>query len=94
MPCHTASVWWCVLHQVLRNRYERGEMYTSIGPVLIAVNPYKQLSMGGKGIYTSGVRDYYHRKVTCHVRSSRYLSVSVSVSCRAVAAAAAATLQA
>lgn len=38
-------------------------MYTSIGPVLIAVNPYKQLSMGGKGIYTSGVRDYYHRKV-------------------------------
>lgn len=38
-------------------------MYTSIGPVLIAVNPYKQLSMGGEGIYSSGVRDYYHRKV-------------------------------
>lgn len=38
-------------------------MYTSIGPVLIAVNPYKQLSKGGKGIYASGVRDYYHRKV-------------------------------
>lgn len=52
-----------VRHQVLRTRCEKGDMYTSIGPVLIAVNPYKQLSMGGKGIYTSGVRDYYHRKV-------------------------------
>lgn len=61
MPCH-------VRHQVLRTRCEKGDMYTSIGPVLIAVNPYKQLSMGGKGIYTSGVRDYYHRKVLdlCH----------------------------
>ena len=41
-----------------------GDMYTSIGPVLIAVNPYEHLTLGGKGIYTSGVRDYYHRKVT------------------------------
>lgn len=39
-------------------------MYTSIGPVLIAVNPYKQLTMGGEGIYSAGVRDYYHRKVS------------------------------
>ena len=37
-------------------------MYTSIGPVLIAVNPYMQLSKGGKGIYEPGVRDYFHRK--------------------------------
>lgn len=49
--------------QVLRNRYLSGDMYTSIGPVLIAVNPYKQLEKGGKGIYTAGVADYYHRKV-------------------------------
>lgn len=43
-------------------------MYTSVGPVLIAVNPYKQLEKGGKGIYSSGVRDYYHRKVFLRVR--------------------------
>lgn len=51
------------LEQTLRNRYVSGDMYTSIGPVLIAVNPYKQLAKGGKGIYAPGVRDYYHRKV-------------------------------
>lgn len=51
------------VEQILRNRYVSGDMYTSIGPVLIAVNPYTQLVKGGKGIYAPGVRDYYHRKV-------------------------------
>lgn len=53
--------------KVLRNRYMSGDMYTSIGPVLIAVNPYKRLEKGGEGIYAAGVADYYHRKVRAMV---------------------------
>lgn len=49
-----------------------GDMYTSIGPVLIAVNPYEHLTLGGKGIYTSGVRDYYHRKVAAMTRTQLF----------------------
>lgn len=49
--------------QTLRNRHLSGDMYTSIGPVLIAVNPYQLLSKGGQSIYAAGVADYYHRKV-------------------------------
>ena len=65
--------------QVLRNRYEKNaDMYTSVGPVLIAVNPYKQLEKGGKGIYSEGVRDYYHRKVgTITLYPRLYLDATV-----------------
>ncbi|KAH8046491.1 hypothetical protein JL721_12375 [Aureococcus anophagefferens] len=38
----------------LSARYRRGEMYTCIGPVLIAVNPYKLLEKQGS-IYRDGV---------------------------------------
>ena len=52
-----------------------GDMYTSIGPVLIAVNPYEHLTLGGKGIYTSGVRDYYHRKVAALTRTQLFFFI-------------------
>ena len=56
----------------LSARYRRGEMYTCIGPVLIAVNPYKLLEKQGS-IYRDGVARFYYDKtpleVTPHVYS-------------------------
>eukprot|EP00466_Bigelowiella_natans_P017084 jgi/Bigna1/84676/fgenesh1_pg.205_\ len=43
----------------LNNRYQQDEIYTYIGPVLIAVNPFKMI----RGAYTEGkIREYRGKK--------------------------------
>jgi myosin heavy subunit len=45
--------------QVLSTRFMKGDMYTSVGKVLVAVNPYQQLQKGGESIYAEGVARHY-----------------------------------
>ena len=44
-------------------RSRRGEMYTSIGDTLIAVNPYTTLTKGGRSIYDERVALHYQEAV-------------------------------
>ena len=46
---------------VLKRRYAKDEMYTYIGPVLIAVNPYKIIKKNGSSIYDLGVMSIYSK---------------------------------
>jgi myosin-1 len=46
--------------QVLSRRYEQDRIYTSIGPVLVAVNPYKTVTVGGASIYDDTVARLYY----------------------------------
>ena len=45
----------------LKRRYQNEEMYTYIGPVLIAINPYKILQKGGMSIYDPEVMSVYKK---------------------------------
>jgi len=47
-----ASVTEASLLNTLRIRYRRDEIYTSAGPILISVNPYKQISVHGGSLYS------------------------------------------
>lgn len=40
-----------LLH-TLRIRYKRDHIYTSAGPILISINPYKQITMNGASLYS------------------------------------------
>ena len=57
----------------LAARYAKGEIYTSIGPVLIAVNPYKVLHKAGGSIYRDEVarREEINRRGKPPRRSGR-----------------------
>ncbi|KAK7254731.1 microtubule motor protein [Aureococcus anophagefferens] len=51
------------LSKELSARYKRDEMYTAIGEVLIAVNPYRALERGGKSIYGEDVALHYQEAI-------------------------------
>lgn len=51
-----------ILHN-LRKRFERGEIYTNIGTILISINPYTSLD---PPIYTADVIEKYRRKLEQH----------------------------
>ncbi|KAH8064996.1 hypothetical protein JL722_1888 [Aureococcus anophagefferens] len=51
------------LSKELSARYKRDEMYTAIGEVLIAVNPYRVLERGGKSIYGEDVALHYQEAI-------------------------------
>jgi myosin heavy subunit len=63
-----------ILHN-LRHRYKRNDIYTYVGTILIAVNPFKLLPL-----YTPQIQDLYKEKVrrvqrvqrVCHVRGLCY----------------------
>ena len=57
-----------ILHN-LRNRYKRTEIYTYVGTILIAVNPFKLLPL-----YTPQIQDMYKEKV-------RFFWVPIPQSC-------------
>ena len=42
----------------LRVRYTRDEIYTMVGPILISINPYKQIA----DLYSEGMMLDYHSK--------------------------------
>ena len=46
--------------ETLTKRNSSEDMYTSIGPVLIAVNPYQQLQKAGDSIYATQVARHYY----------------------------------
>mmetsp|Transcript_15776 Transcript_15776/g.23714 ORF Transcript_15776/g.23714 Transcript_15776/m.23714 type:complete len:1310 (+) Transcript_15776:128-4057(+) len=46
---------------ILRSRFDNDDMYTSIGPVLIAVNPYRLIMKGGQSIYSEDVTKHYYK---------------------------------
>lgn len=50
-----------LLH-ALRLRYKRGDIYTSAGPILISINPYKNLTSGGESIYSEKKMMQYRQK--------------------------------
>jgi myosin heavy subunit len=51
-------VW--LLVQVLSRRYAHDRIYTSIGPVLVALNPYKPIVAGSQSIYNDSVAWHYY----------------------------------
>ena len=53
----------------LRIRYERNEIYTSVGPILISINPYKQFD----GLYSEDRMIEYHNQHKKNLPSSPHL---------------------
>lgn len=47
----------------IANRFRNGEIYTHIGPVLTAVNPYKLLQKNGRSIYDEAYIDAYRGRL-------------------------------
>ena len=50
--------------QKLQERYKQDKIYTYIGPVLIAVNPYKLIKRDGMSIYDTAVANAYNHRST------------------------------
>jgi myosin-1 len=71
------------LHDMLWSRFQEGNIYTSIGNVLISVNPYEKIRKGGKLLYSDEVATRY----------SKYLSGELSPHIFTIAADAFAHLQ-
>ena len=68
---HLPNVTEASLLHALRIRYNRDEIYTSAGPILISVNPYKTITLkpGGEDLY-SEERMMLYRNSTLHCLSS------------------------
>eukprot|EP00957_Ditylum_brightwellii_P211325 15366044-Ditylum_brightwellii.AAC.1 len=49
---HLPHVTEASLLHTLRLRYNRDDIYTSAGPILISINPYKSVAQGGKDLYS------------------------------------------
>lgn len=49
---HLPNITEASLLHSLRVRYERDEIYTSAGPILISINPYKMIKVGKESIYS------------------------------------------
>lgn len=51
---------------VLSKRYESGNIYTSVGPVLVAINPYRVIHRKGaaeeRSMYDDAVAMHYYRR--------------------------------
>ena len=54
-----ANVTECSLLHTLRLRYKRDDIYTSAGPIMISINPYKQIQNGGESLYSDSVMLQY-----------------------------------
>lgn len=52
---------------ILEVRISHGEMYTSIGPVLIAVNPYENLQRRGCSVYDDHIAQHYFEQEATHI---------------------------
>ena len=50
---HLATITEASLLNTLRIRYKRDDIYTSAGPILISINPYKQISVNGGSLYST-----------------------------------------
>jgi myosin-1 len=57
---------------VLGRRFQNNEMYTSIGPVLIAVNPYQKLIKGGMSIYAPEFALHFYQHAAYEVAPHIY----------------------
>ena len=64
---HLPSVSEASLLQALRVRYNRDEIYTSAGPILMSVNPYKAISSPGGGDLYSEERMLMYRNASSGV---------------------------
>lgn len=64
---HLANVSEASLLHSLRTRYKRDDIYTSAGPILISVNPYKQITRsGGESIYSDDIMMSYRNSERGH----------------------------
>lgn len=52
----------------LQERYKQEKIYTYIGPVLIAVNPYKLIKKDGISIYDTAVANAYNHRTIHEVQ--------------------------
>ena len=58
---HLARVTEASLLHTLRLRYRRDEIYTSAGPILISINPYKTITLNGESLYSDNLMMQYRR---------------------------------
>jgi hypothetical protein len=65
---HLPAVSEASLLHALRVRYRRDEIYTSAGPILMSVNPYKALALPGTGedLYSEARMLLYHAATAAH----------------------------
>jgi hypothetical protein len=49
---HLSNVTEASLLHTLRLRYKRDDIYTNAGPILISINPYKNIMMGNDSLYS------------------------------------------
>jgi myosin heavy subunit len=49
---HLANISEASLLHTLRLRYRRDDIYTSAGPILISINPYKPITIDGESLYS------------------------------------------
>ena len=68
------------ISDALSTRYQNGNMYTSVGPVLIATNPY-QLNTKPSSCTEGGVRSIYDDAVALHYFNSAATEVR-ALSCK------------
>lgn len=60
---HLANVTEASLVHCLRVRYRRDDIYTSAGPILISINPYKQITFSdGESLYSDNMMTSYRNK--------------------------------
>lgn len=60
---HLPNVTEASLVHTLRLRYRRDEIYTSAGPILLSINPYKMISFpNGESLYSEKVMLQYRKK--------------------------------
>lgn len=59
---HLPQVTEASLLNALRTRYRRDDIYTSAGPILISVNPYRDVSVDGDSLYSDDQMMVYRVK--------------------------------
>ena len=60
---HLPQVTEASLVHTLRVRYRRDEIYTSAGPILISINPYRSIALtDGESLYSEGQMLYYRTR--------------------------------
>jgi myosin heavy subunit len=67
---HLANVSEASLLHTLRMRYKRDEIYTSAGPILISVNPYRPITISSSGGTTLAGESFYSESVMMRYRMS------------------------